>query len=82
MQKPSVGRIVHYYEPANRDAADYEPNAAIIVEVYPEGTVGLYVFPPLFFPPDDKDHTKPAYKQHIHYSENPKPGHWSWPPRV
>lgn len=71
-QKPSVGRIVHYYDP-NED----EPCAAIITYIYPD------------YPPDQmyvalRVFTKKSdYAMHpVTYSETPKSGFWSWPPRV
>jgi hypothetical protein len=84
--KPSIGRIVHYHS-YGTPGGEYlpEPRAAIITDVPellpeqpnsgPEGyvpAVHLAVLNPtgLFF------------NQNVHYSEEPKPGHWSWPPRV
>lgn len=75
---PSVGRVVHY---CSRGSADGRfpsvPRAAIITEVLqsinPDApAVSLAVLNPtgLFF------------DQEVPYSAEPKPGHWSWPPRV
>lgn len=72
-QMPSVGRVVHY-QSYGTPGGEYrpEPRAAIISEVQSEDLVGLVVLNPtgLFFNRD------------VPFSEEPKPGHWNWPPRV
>lgn len=79
-QVPSVGRMVRYRS-YGTPGGEYEPEdrAAIITEVPPEGTesaaqqcVALCVVNPtgMFF------HTS------VPFSETPKAGHWSWPPRA
>ena len=70
---PTVGRIVHY-QAYGTPGGEYlsEPRAAIITIVNSSGTsVGLAILNPggLFF------------NQAVPFSEKPKPGHWSWPPR-
>jgi hypothetical protein len=77
--KPSIGRIVHYHS-YGTPGGEYlpEPRAAIITDVVEDSdkvhgpVVSLAVLNPtgLFF------------NQSVIYSEDPKPGHWSWPPRV
>jgi hypothetical protein len=74
--KPSIGRIVHY-QSYGTPGGEYlaEPRAAVItalVDGHDHGYVGLAVFNPtgMFF------HTE------VPFSADPKPGHWSWPPRV
>lgn len=83
MQKPSVGRVVHYHS-YGTPGGEYksEPRAAIVTQAnvptkadpFGEETtvVHLCVLNPegLFF------------NRFVNYSEEPKPGHWSWPPRV
>ena len=71
--KPTIGRIVHYqsYGTPNGEYLP-KPIASIITQVHTDGEfVGLCVFNPtgLFF------------KESVQYSEEPKPGHWNWPPR-
>lgn len=72
-QKPSVGRIVHY-QAYGTPGGEYPsvPRAAIVTQVFEDDSVGLAVLNPtgMFFNPK------------ISYSEEPKAGHWSWPPRV
>lgn len=73
-QKPSVGRVV-YYQAYGTPGGEYPsvPRAAIVTQVNDEkGNVGLAVLNPtgLFF------------NTMTPYSAEPKPGHWSWPPRV
>lgn len=84
-QQPTVGRIVHYqsYGTPNGEYTP-QPRAAVITEIDPpqqdisdgfrDGhpvTVGLCVLNP----------TVMFFKQHVPYSPEPKPGHWSWPLR-
>lgn len=91
-QKPTVGRIVHYqaYGTPNGEYPSV-PRAAVVTQLLvqeafvgglgpdePDGTlefkgdVGLAILNPtgMFFNPS------------VPYSEEPKPGHWNWPPRV
>lgn len=70
MQKPSVGRSVHFY----RDELEH-PCSALVVAVIGED-VNLWIFPRWIG--DAEGYIEPKPK----FSEQPKPGHWSWPPRV
>lgn len=71
-QKPSVGRIVHYY-PINLDGpALGDPLPAIIGRVGPT-TVGVNVFGP---------EGGSQFIPYVAFSETPAQGRWSWPPRV
>lgn len=75
--KPSIGRIVHY-QSYGTPGGEYspEPRAAVVTEIHPEAgytmLVGLCVLNP----------TGMFFNRAVPYSEEPKPGHWSWPPRV
>lgn len=71
-QTPTVGRTVHYHS-YGTPGGEYLPEAraAIITEAAgPDGMASLAVLNPtgLFF------------KEDVPFSEEPKPGHWSWPP--
>lgn len=70
--KPSVGRIVHY-QSYGTPGGEFlpEPRAAIIAEVLEDDVCQVVVFNPtgIFF-------------NRVPFSEQPKPGHWNWPPRV
>jgi len=70
--KPTVGRIVHYqsYGTPNGEYLP-EPRAAIITEITGT-TASLAVLNP----------TGMFFNVGVQFSENPKPGHWSWPPKV
>lgn len=83
---PSIGRIVHYHSYGTPNG-EYlpEPRAAIITELDDTaalaGTginipgapyVGLAVLNP----------TGIHFNRTVPFSADPKPGHWSWPPRA
>lgn len=71
---PSIGRIVHYHSYGTPGGEFLpEPRAAIITAVHPgdDGLCDVTVFNPTGI-----------YFNRIPFSEEPKPGHWSWPPRV
>ena len=71
-QNPSIGRIVHYQRHGSPDGTHKpEPSPAIITKVHANGTCSLTVFNPTGM-----------YFNETPYSEEPAPGHWSWPPRV
>lgn len=72
-QKPSVGRVVHYQSYGTPGGEHLpEPRAAIVTSISAEGHISLAVLSPtgMFFNPS------------VLFSEEPKPGHWNWPPRV
>lgn len=73
MQKPSVSRTVHY-QSYGTPGGEYnsQPRAAIITIVHSDTDVGLFIVNP----------TGTFFNEHVPYSETPKPGHWSWPPRL
>jgi hypothetical protein len=71
---PSIGRIVHY-QSYGTPGKEYDslPRAAVVTEVGGEDLqVGLCILNPtgLFF------------TRAVKFSAEPKPGCWSWPPRV
>lgn len=70
--KPSVGRIVHY-QAYGTPGGEFKslPRAAIIAAVHDDEECDVVVFNPqgLFF-------------NRVKFSAEPKPGCWSWPPRV
>ena len=68
---PSIGRIVHYHLSDRADA----PRAAIIVDVGSETTVNLQVF-------TNGGTPGTVWVPHVEFSETPKSGCWTWPPRV
>jgi hypothetical protein len=71
--KPTVGRVVHYHS-YGTPGGEYLPmdRAAMITAVNEDQTVDLCVLNPtgLFF------------NQGVAYSEDGKPGTWSWPTLV
>lgn len=69
--KPTIGSIVHYQRygtPGGEHKA--EPSPAIITKVLENNECMLFVVNP-----------SGLYFNQTPYSEEPKPGHWSWPPR-
>jgi hypothetical protein len=84
MMKPTVGRIVHY---TGINQSAYEgPIAALVVFVAdakqssrdPEEN-GMPLVNLVIFLQDGSDAS--ALKG-VEFSKEPKPGYWSWPPRV
>lgn len=73
MQKPSIGRIVHYQKygtPGGEHKA--EPSPAVITKVEEDGsTCHLFVMNP-----------NGLYFNKTPFAETPTPGCWSWPPKV
>jgi hypothetical protein len=70
---PTVGRIVHYMNLGDADGK-YPPEtqAAIITKVHDDDCVCLCIFYPTGF----------FFMQAVERSDEPKRGHWNWPPRV
>jgi hypothetical protein len=76
--QPTVGRIVHY-QGYGTPGGEYkpEPRAAIITSVDPDDhefgpLVSLAVF----------NRYGLGMRHEVPFSEEPRPGHWNWPPRV
>lgn len=79
MNKPSVGRIVHYVLSESESSPELKNNnatvlPAVIVRVWSETCVNLKV--------SVDGHQVDVWKTSVLFSEEPKPGFWSWPPRV
>ncbi len=76
--EPSIGRIVHYqsYGTPNGEFASLARAAVVTELARVEGTnelvVGLCIMNPTGF----------FFNRGVSYSEEPKAGCWSWPPRV
>ncbi|GAA0187990.1 hypothetical protein [Glutamicibacter creatinolyticus] len=79
--QPSIGRIVHYHS-YGTPGGEYkpEPRAAIITQVHSFartfGDAGVHVGLCVLNP------TGMFFNDDVPFSDEPKPGHWSWPPRV
>lgn len=75
VQKPSVGRIVHFMSP-DSEHLNYagHPIAAVITSVLNDEVVCLTTFPP---------GSDPIPHMHVTFSESEHAGmRWFWPPRV
>lgn len=76
-QKPSIRRMVSYTS-YGTPGGEYQAldRAAVITEVddpaNPESPVGLCILNPTGF----------FFARSVKFSAEPRPGHWSWPPRV
>jgi hypothetical protein len=71
--KPTVGRVVHY-QSYGTPKGEYksQPIAAVVTKVGEDDTVGLAILNP----------TGMFFNTAVPFSEEPKAGHWNWPPRV
>lgn len=81
-QKPSVGRVVHYFPPLeDREAranGNDGPLAAIITRVWSDTGVNLTVFPDFAFPI-----ARSSVFKRSPGATGPSPsGDWDWPERV
>lgn len=83
-QRPTVGCVVHYYHTDN-DVEGKCPNAALVTHIWAAGCVNLEVSPNGYhIQPGQRDAVDGAVdrvRTSVPYSEEPKPGHWCWPPR-
>ncbi len=77
--KPTVGRIVHYHS-YGTPGGEYAPEAraaivtavALVAENPDTYVASLAVLNP----------TGMFFNEDVEFSESPKPGCWSWPPRT
>ena len=80
-QQPTVGRIVHY-QSYGTPGGEYtaQPRAAIVTAVRGDEPVPEHGVPYV-----DLAVLNPEgmfFNREVAYSDEPKPGHWSWPPRA
>lgn len=79
LQPPTVGRAVHYYAEGNSPEEEHSgPFAGTVTAVLPDTGAMQHVHLVVFFPGNNHGHAKTS----VPYSEQPKKGCWSWPPRV
>ena len=72
--KPTIGHIVHYYSADDaQGACPGKTKAAVVTAVGSETIVDLHVMPAREIPYTRVD---------VPFSDDPKPGHWTWPPRA
>lgn len=71
-QKPTIGRVVHYQRYGSPGGEHKtEPSPAVITQIHEDGDCQLFVMNP-----------NGVYFNKTPFSQNPKPGHWSWPPKA
>jgi len=85
--KPSIGSIVHYHSYGTPNGEfKPEPRAAIITAVRTRETTSLtdaeLTFEVTHVSLCVLNPTGMFFTQDLPFSEDPKPGHWSWPPRA
>jgi hypothetical protein len=77
-QKPTIGRIVHYWL-RNPEECEQTPNPAIVTRVYFDGHVDLQVFGSV---PEDPPHLRADLRFNVsHGGDALRSGTWTWPPR-
>lgn len=77
MNEPSIGRIVHFTDYENTSQRTY---AAIVTAVpFENNPGGMRACLGVFIGVPGRDM---MWTGATPYSETPKPGHWSWPPRA
>jgi len=73
-QTPSIGRIVHYQQHGEpREAPDTEPFAALITQVFEDGSCQLCVV---------SRNGRDLNRCDFAGDGRPVAGHWNWPPKV
>lgn len=77
-QKPTIGRIVHYWV-LNSEECQQAPNPAIITHVFSDGTVNLQVFGDM---PDEAAGVGTSMRRGVSESTDGRSGTWCWPPRT
>lgn len=83
LQKPSVGRVVHYTPSQHIEPNKKQPFPAIITHVHDDGTVNLDVFKDAHYP------NAAGAQPHVPHRGTPETGgarehgpFWDWPPFV
>lgn len=72
LQPPSIGRVVHYQSLGTPNGEHPSAAYAAIVTAVDGERVSLFVMYP----------NGTSNKSAVPYSDEPRAGHWSWPPRV
>lgn len=69
----TVGRIVHFYTLGSA-GGEYPSTAtaAVVTGIHPANAADLFVMYP----------NGTSHKRMVPWSDEPLPGHWTWPPRV
>jgi len=83
VQRPTVGRIVHYYGPKVEGLiGGAGPIAALVTDVLPLGECQLSLFPPMGGPLDM--HAVRSFPAYVPFDDSDPPlvHSWRWPPRV
>ncbi len=71
--KPTIGRVVHFITDEMRSHASIITGLVEPEHIGADNVVDLHIMPP----------GGSAYDlTSVPFSETPKPGHWTWPPRA
>ncbi|MBL8880649.1 MAG: hypothetical protein JNG88_16170 [Phycisphaerales bacterium] len=81
-QKPTVGRIVHYYPGGELGKKKGQPFAAVITHVWGNDCVNLEIMEDGSFPAWPSEDVATCYPTSVMRSDEPRARHWCWPPRA
>lgn len=79
-QKPTIGRIVHYWVLNSEECHD-TPNPAIITRVNPDSTCDLHVFGEVPIAKATNAIDPAGFRRRVEESTDGRAGTWCWPPR-
>jgi hypothetical protein len=80
VQQPTIGRIVHYT--SHTAQGDMKQSAAIVTGVTDDDDLGTPGLKRITLTVFEAGAGTPWLVDFIEYSEAPRNGYWSWPPRV
>lgn len=80
--RPTIASIVHYTDHGRHQAAPWVTMAAIVTSIPADDNAdGTTTNLTIFGDATAWSGSGATQAPRVPYSETPKPGHWSWPPR-